>query len=170
MVKNLPATAGDQSSIPGSGRSPGGGGHGNPLQYPCLENPMDRGACGLQSVGSHRVGLKRLSLHDGVPRTGWTVGNSPGRHREGVHAGVLMRPRSPTKEHRWSEVAQGWDVDTGATSSPRESRNPDKGWNSSWRLFLHRGALGIACVSGAKPCTSAHHHSWVSSKRNPRHF
>ena len=31
------------SSIPGLGRSPGGG-HGNPLQYPCLENPMDRGA------------------------------------------------------------------------------------------------------------------------------
>ena len=34
---------GDLGSIPGSGRSPGGG-HGNPLQYPCLENPMDRGA------------------------------------------------------------------------------------------------------------------------------
>ena len=35
--------AGDVSSIPGSGRSPGGG-HGNPLQDPCLENPVDRGA------------------------------------------------------------------------------------------------------------------------------
>ena len=35
--------AGDAGSIPGSGRSPGGG-HGNPLQYSCLENPMDRGA------------------------------------------------------------------------------------------------------------------------------
>ena len=45
MVKNPPATAGDirdASSISGSGRSPGGG-HGNPLQYSCLENPMDRG-------------------------------------------------------------------------------------------------------------------------------
>ena len=44
--KNLPAIAGDirdVGSIPGSGRSPGEG-HGNPLQYPCLENPMDRGA------------------------------------------------------------------------------------------------------------------------------
>ena len=30
-------------SVPGLGRSPGGGGHGNPLQYSCLENPMDRG-------------------------------------------------------------------------------------------------------------------------------
>ena len=54
MVKNPPANAGDirdagyadlrdAGSIPGSGRSPGGG-NGNPLQYPCLENPMDRGA------------------------------------------------------------------------------------------------------------------------------
>ena len=37
--------AGDPGSIPGSGRSPGGG-NGNPLQYSCLENPMDRGAWG----------------------------------------------------------------------------------------------------------------------------
>ena len=43
MVKNLPANAGDEGLIPGSERSPGGG-NGNPLQYSCLENPMDRGA------------------------------------------------------------------------------------------------------------------------------
>ena len=46
VVKNLPANAGDiidSGSISGLGRSPGGG-HGNPLQYSCLENPMDRGA------------------------------------------------------------------------------------------------------------------------------
>jgi len=46
VVKNLPANAGDirdAGLIPGSGRSPGGG-HGNPLQYSCLENPMDREA------------------------------------------------------------------------------------------------------------------------------
>ena len=44
MVKNPPANAGDavdMGSIPGLGRSPGGG-NGNPLQYSCLENPMDR--------------------------------------------------------------------------------------------------------------------------------
>ena len=53
MVKKPPATAGDirdLGSTPGSGRSPGGG-HGNPLQYSCLENPRDRGACRLQSMG-----------------------------------------------------------------------------------------------------------------------
>ena len=43
MVKNLPANAGDTGLIPGSGRSPGVG-NGNPLQYSCLENSMDRGA------------------------------------------------------------------------------------------------------------------------------
>ena len=43
VVKNPPANAGDTGLIPGSGRSPGGG-NGNPLQYSCLGNPMDRGA------------------------------------------------------------------------------------------------------------------------------
>ena len=45
LVKNLPTNAGDTrdtDSIPGSGISPGVG-NGNPLQYSCLENPMDRG-------------------------------------------------------------------------------------------------------------------------------
>ena len=43
VIKNLPASAGVTGSIPGSGRSPGGG-NGNPRQYSCLENPMNRGA------------------------------------------------------------------------------------------------------------------------------
>ena len=43
MVENPPASAGDAGSIPGLARSPGGG-NGNPLQYSCLENSMDRGA------------------------------------------------------------------------------------------------------------------------------
>ena len=54
VVKNLPANVGDVREvglIPGSGRSPGGG-HGNPLQYSCLENPMDKDPDGLQSIGS----------------------------------------------------------------------------------------------------------------------
>ena len=59
VVKNLPANAGDikdVSSIPVSGRSPGEG-SGNPLQYSCLENPMDRGAWqAIQSMGSQRAG------------------------------------------------------------------------------------------------------------------
>ena len=67
MVKNPPANAGDVrdvGSIPGWGRSPGGG-HGNPLKYSCLENPMDRGAwwATVQRVTMSRTQLKRLSLH-----------------------------------------------------------------------------------------------------------
>ena len=53
IIKNPPATAGDirdAGLIPGSGRSPGGG-HGNPLQYSCLENPMDREPGELWSIG-----------------------------------------------------------------------------------------------------------------------
>ena len=52
VVKSLPANAGDTADVglmPESGRSPGGG-HGNPPQYSCLENPMDRGAW-PQSIG-----------------------------------------------------------------------------------------------------------------------
>ena len=44
---------GDMGSIPGLRRSPGGG-HGNPLQHSCLENPIDRGTW-LESMGSQRV-------------------------------------------------------------------------------------------------------------------
>ena len=51
VVKNLPANAGDTGLIPGLGRSPGGG-HGNPLQYSCLENPMNRG---VWQATVHRV-------------------------------------------------------------------------------------------------------------------
>ena len=55
MVKNLSVNAGDTGSIPGLRRSSGEG-NGNPLQYSCLENPMDRESGGLQSTGSQRVG------------------------------------------------------------------------------------------------------------------
>ena len=57
MVKNMTANAGDagdRGSIPGLGRSPGGG-NGNPLQYSCLENPTDEEPGRLQFVGSQSV-------------------------------------------------------------------------------------------------------------------
>ena len=67
MVKNPPASAGDlrdAGSIPGSGRSPGEG-HGNPLQYSCLENPMDRGGWRATAYGVAKgcIYLKQLSIH-----------------------------------------------------------------------------------------------------------
>ena len=57
VVKNLPENAEDTEDmglIPGLGRSSGGG-NGKPLQYFCLENPMDKSG-GLWSIGSQRVG------------------------------------------------------------------------------------------------------------------
>ena len=59
MVKNTPANVGDVrdlGSIPGLGRSPEGG-HGNPLHYSYLENPMDRGAWW---AAVHRVAKRRM--------------------------------------------------------------------------------------------------------------
>ena len=52
-VKNPPANARDAGSIPGSGRSPGEG-NGNPFQYSCLGNSMDRGACRATVHGGHK--------------------------------------------------------------------------------------------------------------------
>ena len=52
--KESACNAGDLDLIPGLGRSPGGG-HGNPLQYSCLENLMDKGTLQVQSLGSQRV-------------------------------------------------------------------------------------------------------------------
>ena len=67
MIKNLPANAGDDvrglGSISGPRRSPGGEG-GNPLQYSCLENPMDGGAwrATVHRTAKSRAGLKQLSM------------------------------------------------------------------------------------------------------------
>ena len=54
VIKNLPANAGDPGSIPGL-ESPPGRGNGTPLQYSCLENPMDRGVWWTTAHGSPRV-------------------------------------------------------------------------------------------------------------------
>ena len=71
MVKNPPASAGDvrdSGLIPGSGRSPGEV-NGNPFQYSCLENPMDKGAWQSKAHGVARVGnnlattSKQVELH-----------------------------------------------------------------------------------------------------------
>ena len=67
VVKNPPINAGDirdAGSIPGLGRSPGGK-HGNPLQYSCMENALDRGAwwATVHRVAKSRTLLKWLSMH-----------------------------------------------------------------------------------------------------------
>ena len=69
MTKNLSANTGDirdVGSIPGSGRFPGGG-HGNPPQYSCLENSMDRGAwwATVHGAAQSRTRLKQLKHTSG---------------------------------------------------------------------------------------------------------
>ena len=74
VLKNPPANAGDirdKGSIPGLGKYPRGG-HGNPLQYSCLENPMHREAwrATIHNITKSRTQLRQFSIHthakDGV--------------------------------------------------------------------------------------------------------
>ena len=70
VVKNMSVNAGGIRNTdlnPESGRCPGGG-HGNPLQYSCLENPMDRGAwqATVHRVAKSQTQLKRLSSHSAI--------------------------------------------------------------------------------------------------------
>ena len=70
VVKNLPVNAGDVGSILGSGRPPGEG-NGNPLQYYCLENPMDRGVWwatvhGITKVRYNLATKQHTHTHRGI--------------------------------------------------------------------------------------------------------
>ena len=64
LVKNLPAGVRDAGSVPGSGRSPREG-NGNPLEYSCLGNPVDRGAwrATVHGVAKELDTTERLSMH-----------------------------------------------------------------------------------------------------------
>ena len=92
VVKNPPASAGDPrdlGSIPGSGRSPGGG-HGNPLQYSCLENPMARGAW-WAVVGCGPLDPKEPNMTE----ASWHTHGFSGNHGD---VGVGPRRRLSAKE------------------------------------------------------------------------
>ena len=91
VVKNLPANAGgvrDTGSIPGSGRLSGGG-HGNSLQYPCLENPLDRGAwwATVCRVAESQTQLKQLGMPPRRLPFFWKVANA---ERDCVIMGRLL--------------------------------------------------------------------------------
>ena len=88
--------AGDLGSILGLGRSPGGG-HSNPLQYSCLENPMDGGAWRATVIGLHRVGRDGSDLAQHCDRA--TVGVKRGKASglpdsatRGLQPARLLRP------------------------------------------------------------------------------
>ena len=126
VVKNLPASAGDirdSGSIPGSGRSPGEG-NGNPLQYSCLGNPMDR----MSLAGYSPWGHKRVVL---ILATEQQPGffDTAGRGPESIHSAtdihhaslpwLFLRPRTqrwcrahtcpglPLLLHQWAQCGHG---------------------------------------------------------------
>ena len=76
--KESACNSGEPGSIPGSGRSPGEG-NGNPLQYSCLKNPIDRGACGLQELQSwgHKNWTLLSNCSHGVTRIGHYLATKP---------------------------------------------------------------------------------------------
>ena len=96
-LKCLPASAchaGDLGSIPGLGRSPGEG-NGNPLQYSCLENPMDRGAwwAAVQGVAKSRTRLSDFTSLQGSNTTN-SIQTSRKQKRAAYLAAHFMRPVS----------------------------------------------------------------------------
>ena len=113
VVENLPANAGDirdAGSIPGWGRSPGGA-HGNPLQYSCLENPMDRGD---RRIGSQRV---RHNCSDLAQHTQMSYGlfvfkeiNVWGSLLSSESEGDLLEGESNAEGLGGSAIKQPWGV------------------------------------------------------------
>ena len=118
VVKNLPANGEDvrdTGSTPGLGRSPGGG-HGNPLQYSCLENLVDRGAwqAMVNRVAKSQTQLKWFSMHS------CTYG---GKSRNHLRLGLLWRTfcfcvfniKIPEildtwTNHTWTKMSQMWPI------------------------------------------------------------
>ena len=74
MLKNLAANAGIIGSVPGLEKSPGEG-HSNPLQYSCLENPMDRGACWARDHGVAKNLSRTQRLHNNNIRDNYSCEN-----------------------------------------------------------------------------------------------
>ena len=101
VVKNTLASVREAGLIRGSGRSPGKG-HGNPLQYSCLKNPMDRGTWQAtdHSVTKSQTRWKRLSMHTSsalallIPHI---LGVTPKSQTLGNRLGLQRKPRSYTK-------------------------------------------------------------------------
>ena len=106
-VKHLPADTGHVSLIPGPGRSPGGG-HGNPLQSSCLENPMDRGAwrAAVHGVAKSQTRLIRHRVAT------WTLWIATAGRRYAIGGQVpamrtnLQRTRQPSHEESSSAKCQ----------------------------------------------------------------
>ena len=143
--------AGDSGSIPGSGRSPEGG-HGNPLQYSCLENAMDRGVwwATVHGVAKSRTHLKQLSLQAHVYV--WLI-HFAGQHKLTQHCKAIIsqfkkKQKKSNKNQNESmtviEVIEvrlwllpGWEILT------RKGPWSFLGWGNVWLLDLGGSYTGI---------------------------
>ena len=144
MIKNPSENAGDARDlalIPGSGRSPGGG-HGNPFQYSCLENPMDKGAwrARVHRVTKSWTRLKRQHTHTHI-------------HGEAEMRGSLLLTPNGTELPRWLSSKES------ACQSRRQKRcrfDPWVGkipWRRSWQpipVFLPGESHGQRSLLGYK--------------------
>ena len=129
----------DAGSIPGLGRSPGGG-HGNPLQYSCLENPMDRGAwrATAHRVTKSRIWLKRVGMH--TPRSYDFFLNSKGYCEITYHyesEGISSRTGHPALAHAMEPLRCS---QTSYRGCGYLGRFPREGYASSrtWRTTMQR--------------------------------
>ena len=141
----------DAGLIPGSGRSPGEG-HGNPLQYSCLENPMDRGAWGVivHKVTKRRTWLKQLSPHTSV-----CLSIHPS-----IPSSIILALMQKWKNNPWARI---WyhpvHRETSMFIVRRMASLPDLLWQPSFcflsvhksqllvRLLLKSGALALGTLS-----------------------
>ena len=125
MVKNLPDSAGDSGLIPGSGRCPGGG-HGNPLQDSCLENPTDRGVwrATVHGVAESRTWLDNSTLTHQVP---WLV-SLQGCKRTEEHRGKMLPWRQ-----RQSDAFTSQEMPRSASNHEEVGVRP---WSSVLSMFL----------------------------------
>ena len=96
--------SGDKGSIPGSGRSPGGG-HGNPFQYFCLENPLDRWAWQaiVHRVAKSRTQLKWPSTHAWMKYGRW-VKRTPEWKSGGQTSALSPITWTPSNKSLWSWI------------------------------------------------------------------
>ena len=110
-VKNLPAEAGDARDaglIPRSGRSPGGG-HGNPLQYSCLEDPMDRraGQATVHGFANSRTALSACTLtHTHTQLRDTPLPSFLGRGQRSLYQACLFPVAYVINDHKLSILKQ----------------------------------------------------------------
>ena len=143
MIKSLLAYSGDLCSIPDPWRSPGEG-HGNPLQYSYLENPMDRGAWWATV---HGVAKSRTRLSDFTfTSTNTTLAACA------ISVSLLLPTWPPLMLQKWRVDSLKLNDDENSDSSPRPHLIPPQGWWWEVHHCLQVGTFHAPQVSLPWPC------------------